>query len=136
MLAARCAAWLSTSPKKADGSKDECTWAERIDSNGGKHPYPPEVKAEYLLGYLQDMGMVSSTGMGLAALSSSEIMAWQQCNAIHLTPWEFSAIRGASRAYVAEFYAESDVPPVGGISDLSDPDVITRKLMAAFDRLK
>lgn len=63
----------------------------------------PAVEASHLLRYLNDMGWVQPSGVGMTAISSTEIMAWSNGMRVHLDPWEFEAIRRASRAYCEQF---------------------------------
>jgi hypothetical protein len=62
----------------------------------------PSVEAEYLLQAVADMGWGQPAGMGVAALSHTEIAAWCALMQTDLEPWEVQAIRAASRAYCAQ----------------------------------
>ena len=97
------------------------SWRAQITRDGGTLPEPP-VTRRYLLDALLDMGICQSSAAGmsivLSALSAQEVNAWQQGSGQRFNPWEFQVIREASRAYVAEYYAEADEPPWG------DPDAI------------
>lgn len=79
--------------------------------------------------------MADKGGMGLAPLSSREVMAWAAGMGIELAGWEFKAIRAASSAYVSEFNAELEDPPYGDPDDFADEDVIEEKLSRMFDRM-
>jgi len=71
----------------------------------------PEISsaAGYLVALLHSAGVASVTGMGLAGLSWQEIEAWARCNDMVgiLSPKEYKAVYGLSRAYVAEHAAAS-----------------------------
>lgn len=95
----------------------------------------PEQTAPYLLDYLQRMGVYGHGAMGPVPLSSLEIRAWCDGSGIELQPWEFEALRAASRAYVACLTGSDDTLPYGDPDELADPDVVDAKLEAIFDRL-
>lgn len=95
----------------------------------------PEQTAPYLLDYLQRIGVYGHGAMGPVPLSALEIRAWCDGSGIELLPWEFEALRAASRAYVACLTGTDDTLPYGDPDDLADPNVVDAKLEAIFDRL-
>lgn len=113
--------------KDADGKPTGITRGEQVEADGGELEMP-ELSAPYLLDYLQDLGIYAHGAMGPIPLPATEIAAWAQGSGIALLPWEFEALRLASRAFVGEYGAENDEPPYGDPDDLTDPDVIDDKL--------
>ena len=71
----------------------------------------PDVEAQHLLRYLEDIGWAQPSGMGIGGISSTEIMAWSRGMGISLDPWEFEAIRRASRAYCQQFSSNDSREP-------------------------
>lgn len=65
-------------------------------------PEMPEVRAEYLLGYLTELGMVATLGEHQTQLSCVEISKWQDLIGIELQPWEVRFIRRLSVEYIVE----------------------------------
>ena len=132
ILAARCLGWLDTHPKDGKGEKLPHSRREQIKLDGGKLPDPP-VTLHHLLTALLELGVCAPTGMGVTAIAASEMLAWQQGAGVKLSPWEFSAIRAASRAYVAEYYAENPNPPYGDASSLMDEQVVQSRIDRMFE---
>jgi hypothetical protein len=71
----------------------------------------PDVQAVHLLGMLNSMGWVQASGMGIGALSATEIYSWCQLTATQLMPWEFEAIKAASSAFAAQSQSEDKTEP-------------------------
>lgn len=59
------------------------------------------------------MGPFESTGMGRAALSHKELLAWQANMRRPLQPWEISMLRRLSLSWIAEAdqAEDPDAPP-------------------------
>ena len=95
----------------------------------------PELSMPYLWARLNDVGMCAQGGMGPAALSCTELQAWSHGTAQTLAPWEFCAIRAASRAFVAQLGSKDEAPPFGDADAMVDHDVVEAKLERMFDRL-
>lgn len=49
--------------------------------------------------------------MGPAPISSAELMAWCSGTQTDLEPWEFEAIRSASRAFVGQYMSDDPFEP-------------------------
>lgn len=107
---------------------------EQVESDGGAIEMP-ELSMPYLWARLNDAGMYGQGGMGPAPLSCTELLAWCQGTGLTLAPWEFCAIRAASRAFVAQLSNKDDAPPYGDPDALTDPDVVDDKLERMLDRL-
>lgn len=65
-------------------------------------PDMPAIDAQYLIGYLWEIGPTMAAGMGAAPLSHVEIAAWQANVGIELQPWETRLLRRLSYDYLAE----------------------------------
>jgi len=103
----RQSAWLNTRPKKADGDKSdksdpEPTRREQLAKEGIAQPAMPPCQAEYLLGYLFEIGPAATAGMGEVPITHSEIRAWMLNTGIRLSPWEARTLRKLSQDYVNE----------------------------------
>lgn len=107
---------------------------EQIEQDGGTLEMP-EQSMPYLWARLNDAGMYGQGGMGPTPLSCAELQAWSQGTGMTLAPWEFRAIRAASRAFVAQLSSKDDAPPYGDPDALTDPDVVDAKLERMLDRL-
>ena len=118
----------------SEGKPSDKTHAEQVQENGGCIELP-EQTAPYLLDYLQRIGVYGYGAMGPVPLSSLEIRAWSEGSGIALLPWEFEALRAASRAYLACLNGTDDTLPYGNPDDLADPDVVDARLEALFARL-
>lgn len=113
MLYARHVAWLQHQPGAGKQGKDEPPPPSRYDTllaKGGKPVLPP-VEARHLIDYLGQLGWCWPTGMSITALPASEIAAWSALSQTPLDPWEFEALRSASRAYVAQSQNDTPSPP-------------------------
>lgn len=69
---------------------------------------PPVDGAEYILGYLWEIGPTMAGGMGPAPLSHGEIRSWMQNVGIELEAWESRLLRRLSVEYIAESQAATD----------------------------
>lgn len=120
--------------RDAAGKPTDTTHAEQVEQAGGEIPMP-DLQAPYLLDWLQSAGVHEYGSAGPIPLSSVEISAWSQGCGIALRPWEFEALRDASRAFVVEFHDAHDYPPYGDSDDLADPDTVDDALERGLDRL-
>lgn len=70
---------------------------------GARHPYTcfPDVDCEYMTRLFSESGMYMSGGMGMTALTWSEIHAYSIASEIGLTGWEAETIRKMSLSYVS-----------------------------------
>jgi hypothetical protein len=71
----------------------------------------PAVEAQHLLEVLHSVGFSQPAGMGMAAVSFSEVMAWCQAMQHPLEPWEFEAVRAASRAFCSQLSSDDPREP-------------------------
>jgi hypothetical protein len=127
--------WFHSTPKTEKPSKErQPNRAEKITANGGT-PLMPPVDADYLIGYWQDMGLVSNTGMGAASLSALEIDAFCRLSAVELDPWEFKALREMSANYASHLHLgenPNQPPPYGSLTQEYDRQVVGKKVTNAF----
>lgn len=100
-------------------------------------PLPDKGAAGRVVDWLFEVGPTVPGGMGPAALTHSEILAWQRNVGIRLTPWEARMLRALSREYLSEHLAADDparpppwVDPAGLMADHA-----TNQLRDAFDAL-
>lgn len=137
-------AWYNSAPKEPKrAAKDQPppkTRGERVKATGGE-PLMPDVteEAEYLLGYMHDLGWFSSGAMGRSPLSCQEIACWSQGTETPLAPWEFSALRAMSKAYLVQLH-ESEAPdcqpPFGNPTTTgADREVVGKRVGDAFKAL-
>lgn len=66
------------------------------------HLMPEPGPAEYLLDIFFDVGPVLYTPMGEAPFGYDQLVAWQSCSGVQLTPWEARILRDLSLAYAGE----------------------------------
>lgn len=79
--------------------------------DGAAIAMPPN-PAPHLVGWLTEMGITESTGMGPVPLSWREISEWQRNTGVELKPWEARLIRKLSLAYLSQSHeAESETCP-------------------------
>ncbi len=142
-LYARQMAWFNTKPRhpekagvhKGPTKPAELSRGQEIIERGGK-PLMPEIEgAEYLIAHWQDLGIVISGGMGLSALSSQEILAWNECHGTMLQPWELRILRDMSRAYLVQLHESEDPdcpPPYGDPVNVFDRALVAKKVGNAF----
>ncbi|MGP1675933.1 MAG: hypothetical protein ACTS6J_02090 [Burkholderiales bacterium] len=83
------------------------------------HPDMPPCDAEYIIGYLFEIGPTMAGGMGEAPLSHGEIAAWQSNVGLMLAPWESRFLRALSRDYLsqAQKSEKPDCPPPFGFEE-------------------
>ena len=113
-LYARQLAWLQHRPEKpgkpGKQSEDKTPQPTRFDLIKGKGGTPalPPVEAQHIIQWLHQLGWCMPQGMGLGPLPCTEIEAWARCSQTSIDPWEFSAIREGSSAYVTQ--TNNDTP--------------------------
>lgn len=62
-------------------------------------PLPP-CPVPFIVEHLVEIGPVVSSGMGSAPIGWSDILAWQACTGVALSPWASRQIRSLSIAYL------------------------------------
>lgn len=92
-----------------------------MEALGGKPPLPPVEFGDHLIGWLMEVGPVSSSGMGAVPVSFSELRAWQAVCAHVVSAWEFQTLHSMSVAYVGESVkADSHQAPPPWIAPMDD----------------
>lgn len=75
-------------------------------------PQMPPNPAPHITGWLVELGITESTGMGSVPISWRELNAWVTGTSLSLAPWEKRLLRRLSAAYLAESReAESEFRP-------------------------
>ena len=76
-------------------------------------PDMPPIDAEFIVGFLFDVGPGVNTGMGDVPLRSEHLIAWQEETGILLQPWQAGFLRRLSREYLsqAQKSEKPDCPP-------------------------
>ena len=96
-------AWLHATPEGA--KKSRMTALKAMDENHSSLQMPDiesEHSAGYLVGLLQEAGLMSSTGMGPVPLSWHEIKCWMEVTGLQLNTWERLTVKALSDEYVSE----------------------------------
>ena len=65
-------------------------------------PPLPACRAQYLVGYLHEIGPVKAGAAGAVAIDHADIRYWQDNVGIVLHPWQARLMRDLSRAYASE----------------------------------
>lgn len=103
MLYVRHLGWLHAIP---EGSKKSRLASFKAVSEEHTSLNMPDIENEhsagYLIGLLNEAGLMSSSGMGPVPLSWLEIDAWLRCTELDISVWERLTIKRMSEEYVAE----------------------------------
>lgn len=93
--------------------------AERKRDPDDFRPDMPPLEAEYLIGYLWEVGPAMETGEGSAPLSHGELAAWQANTGVVLEAWEARALRVLSREYLVMLHKaeKPECPPPWGVHE-------------------
>lgn len=112
------------------------TWGDRL---GNSLPMPEIYGLEYLVSHLNNIGWLSSNGMGITSISFQEIQAYNELMKAHLSPDEVMTIKNMSNAYVRELndkdpfkkapYGVAKTPKVNGFVEAMK-SVATVKILA------
>lgn len=107
--------WLHATPEKegtqsAKARKSRMASYRETDENHRLLQMPDieEHSAGYLIGLLQEAGLMSSNGMGPVPISWQEIYAWVNLTGISLSTWELTTIKSLSEEYVSELIQATD----------------------------
>lgn len=108
----RTAAWLDAAlkppkrPPQANATSDDTpqriTRRAKFKAQGVVHSMPDPGPGAYLLEVFFDVGPVLYTPMGDAPLGYDQLVAWQRCSGVQLTPWECRTLRDLSLVYAGE----------------------------------
>lgn len=89
--------------------------------------------ASYLVGLLQEAGLMSSNGMGPVPLSWVDIDAWLRVTEYKLSMWEKLTIKKLSEDYVGELVQASDKQrpaPFLKVEEEIDRDAVEQKILS------
>jgi hypothetical protein len=92
----------------------------------------PDCPAPFIVAQLLEIGPVVATTMGSAAISWRDLVAWQQCTGVPLSPWRARMLVELSREYLSFSSAaeKADCPAPWADQELtgSRRDTIARSL--------
>lgn len=90
-----------------------------------------EHAAGYLIGLLQEAGLMSSVGMGPFPISWVEIDAWLRVTGLELSTWEVTTLKRLSEEYVSELLSATKADREAPYQRKPDPDEIDRPMVAS-----
>ena len=99
---------------------------------------PSAEGADYLLGYLWEVGPTMVAGMGAGPVTHQELRAWQANSGIQLQPWEARILRRLSIDYLAEMSRadQADCPaPWQAVEAVVDHAAVANKMRHAIRAL-
>lgn len=136
-------AWLQAIPDTKDSSgiaedkKSRREQYKEIDENHNLLQLPEIGSCEYLVKILFDIGPCLNLGMGLCALSWTDISSWQECTGVELDAWQANLIRRLSIEYAQEYSAASDPNrPAPYIEETFDREEVGDRLYAVLKSFK
>jgi hypothetical protein len=95
--------------------------------------------AGYLVGLLQEAGLMSSNGMGPVPLSWVDIDAWLRVTEADVSLWEKTTIKRLSEEYVGELVQASDKlrpAPYLRVEEEVDRDAVQQKILNVANLFK
>jgi len=98
-------------------------------------PEMPPVDAEFLIGYLWEIGPTISDGGYPSQVTHEEIGWWQELTGIELHPWQVRFLRGLSREYLAESQRAEKLDCQAPWKQEADPAVASQNLKHHFRQL-
>jgi hypothetical protein len=107
-LYVRQSAWLNATPERPKHDKSEAPRLSRLErlrkdrKDDDYQPEMPPVDAEYLIGYLWEVGPTMAAGGYPGPITNEELRAWQSNTGITLQPWEARFLRRLSHEYLSE----------------------------------
>ena len=112
-----------------------------LDENSSFLSLPSLDGAEYLVTMLFEAGLIQSTGMGVSALSWSEIESWLRVTQLDLSVWERLTIKSMSDTYAAALGSSTkrDTPaPYTHVDEalIADRTAVASKLKNVFSSFK
>lgn len=116
-------AWLQKTPKGA-----HVTNAERYDAE------LPAIRDDsgHLPEMLEEMGMVTQTGMNVTPLGWQEIQAWSAQTMTPITPSECKALRMMSAAFAGVFNSSDENCPIDDSATQESIDMVNIRAMIAM----
>lgn len=86
----------------------------------------------HLTDFIEEIGFVSNNGMGVSAVTFSEIRDWAELTEIELTPSEARALRMMSAAYAGQINSSDDSCPISDESTRESIDMVNIQAMIAM----
>lgn len=120
-------AWLHATskpkqPKKGSGEAPKLSRQDQMKKSGLAVQMPPN-PAPHIIGWLIEIGLTGSNGMGAVPISWHEINEWQAGTGISLSSFETRLIHKLSVEYVAEGRrAEDEGCPAPWAAPVTDDD--------------
>lgn len=107
----------------------------------GETPLFPPNPAQYLTGWLFDIGPTVAGAMGEAPFGYQDLAAWQAISGVELMPWEARTLRRLSLAYLSERQRAEEqgrpAPYSGEIDDIvAKRALVAGQVKATFRNLK
>ncbi len=131
LVYARFIAWVSSVPKGSKVSRIDIIQAQ------GDEPRFPEPTATYLAEILLDLGPAVSSGMGLTAVTYTDIVNWMTATGVALSPWECQTLKAMSKAYANQAAISSDKNcPSPWLEKLPTRDAVAQGTMAALRSIR
>jgi hypothetical protein len=143
-LYVRQSAWLNTAPERAKNDKSEGPRLSRLESmrktrnDENYQPDMPTVDAEYLIGYLWEVGPTMAAGGYPGPVTHEEILAWQKLTGVELQPWEMRFLRRLSGEYLLESHRaeKADCPePARHSATRVDLESVARGMQRALKEM-
>lgn len=136
-------AWLHATPEG-----DKLSRFHRLRNDSEFNPllrmpeFDDESMAGYIIGLLQEAGLMSSTGMGPFPLSWQELEAWVRTTGRTLSVWEKLTVKGLSEEYVSELLQAKEknrlAPYQPADSEIDRPAIANKisSFVAMFNKMK
>lgn len=104
-------------------------------TDGIEPPLPAVSGGEHLLAHLFEVGPIAGGAGGIAAVSWSEMQAWQRQTGLDLQPWEVRTLRRLSADFANECRraeAHDAVSPMTIVSTERNRAAVARKIGMEF----
>ena len=134
-------AWLHSKPESSS-KKSRLASFKALDDN---HPLleMPDIESEhgagYIIGLLQEAGLMSSNGMGPVPLSWGDIESWLRCTEYDLPIWLKLELKRLSEEYVYELMQANDdrnrPPPYTRIVVVEDDSALVEQRAQVQNKL-
>jgi hypothetical protein len=111
-------------------------------ANNEEHPMlkMPDIETDhaagYLIGLLQEAGLMSSNGMGPVPISWQEIYTWLSVTQLKLSNWEVLTLKSLSEEYVSELIQATakDRPAPYSIEVVEKRKIVNDKIFSVLGR--
>lgn len=120
--------------------KSRLTSLKAVDENSSFLKLPDIEGAEYLVGLLNEAGMVLNNGMGVSSLDWKEIHAWLEVTQLELSIWEKLTLKEMSEIYASELSKatakDATAPYVEVVEEEVDRKAVANKIRSVFASFK